>query len=101
MMTLKAYGIVFLMVMGLTLLALPPKGAAEGIDFVTVLVDEIGNVCFINANTTVPKLGTDAKDEVAAGMDAASVQPGRSFRGIMRADQTEARGIFGCLIGPK
>jgi len=84
MKTIKVYGIIFLMVMGLILLALPPKDAAAGINFVTILVvDDTGQRCVFDFNEfDESSRGTDAHDELTAGMEAAAMNSELTFLSI-------------------
>jgi len=102
MRTIRVYVIAFLMVMGLILLALPSHGQLiVEINFVTILVDDSGNLCFIDAHPSrgVPgDAGSEPKLEVSAGMDAASLLANLTFRGILPEVMARTQGLSFCTI---
>ncbi len=102
MRTIRVYAITFLMVMGLILLALPSQGQMPPIiieiNFVTILVDDFGNLCSIDAHPSRDYAGSEPKLEVSAGMDVASLLTDLTFRGIMPQRQAFDRAISPCIL---
>ena len=75
--------------------------AAGGINFVSVLETPFtgtGEFCFSDRHLLEANQQADAKDEVVAGMDFAAVNDGVFFRGIIRADKADERGLVECEV---
>ncbi len=88
------------------LFALPPiahqhaEGGNDGIpiatqDFVSIFVDSRGDRCQMNLHLLEENQRTDARDELIAGMDFASMS-GMSFRGLQPSKTAESRDIPEC-----
>ena len=68
----------------------------EGINFVSVLQAD-GLNCYQDFHA-VEGSAPDPKEELGEGMDQAGVRDNVLFRGIMRADKVDLRGLQGCGI---
>ena len=83
-----------LITLTIVLTLLVPRIAGADTVFVSVL-DFNGALCFKDFHTTAPTL--DPKEELSDGMDFAAVTDNASFRGIMRRDKLNNRGLSECF----